>query len=135
MDEKVCYNFGRKPAGAAAGVARFAGAEYIRQQLGIEDEDIINAVRYHTVARAGMSRLEQIIYLADLTSSERDYPDVERMRRLSDRSLRKECVRHWCLQYQSSAAACAFVSGHLQGLQRIPPLEGGRLPPVEQKKL
>ena len=67
----------------------FAGAEYIRQQLGIEDEDIINAVRYHTVARAGMSRLEQIIYLADLTSSERDYPDVERMRRLSDRSLRE----------------------------------------------
>ena len=67
----------------------FAGAEYIRQQLGIEDEDIINAVRYHTVARAGMSRLEQIVYLADLTSSERDYPDVERMRRLSDRSLRE----------------------------------------------
>ena len=57
--------------------------------MGIEDEDIINAVRYHTVARAGMSRLEQIIYLADLTSSERDYPDVERMRRLSDRSLRE----------------------------------------------
>ena len=67
--------------------------------MGIEDEDIINAVRYHTVARAGMSRLEQIIYLADLTSAERDYPDVERMRRLSDRSCGKECVRHWCLQY------------------------------------
>lgn len=67
----------------------FAAAEYIRQVLKIEDEDIINAVRYHTVARAKMSRLEQIIYLADLTSKERDYPDVEKMRRLSECSLRE----------------------------------------------
>ena len=65
----------------------FAAAEYIRQVLGIEDEDIINAVRYHTVARAGMSKLEQIIYLADLTSKERDYPDAEKMREIVERSL------------------------------------------------
>ena len=67
----------------------FAGAEYIRQVLGIEDEEIINAVRYHTIARAGMSRLEQIIYLADLTSKERDYPDVDRMRQIAERSLQE----------------------------------------------
>ena len=67
----------------------FAAAEYIRQVLKIEDEDIINAVRYHTVARAKMSRLEQIVYLADLTSKERDYPDVQKMRDLSQQSLKK----------------------------------------------
>ena len=65
----------------------FAAAEYLRQVVGIEDEQIINAVRYHTTARAGMSRLEQIIYLADLTSDERDYPDVDKMRRIVRRSL------------------------------------------------
>ena len=65
----------------------FAGAEYIRQQLGIEDEDIINAVRYHTVARAGMSRLEQIIYLADFISADRHYKDVETMRAKVDEGL------------------------------------------------
>ena len=67
----------------------FAGAEYLRQVLRIEDEDIINAVRYHTIGRAGMSRLEQIVYLADLTSDERNYPDVDHMRKVVLRSLRE----------------------------------------------
>ena len=65
----------------------FAGAEYIKEVLRVEDDDIISAVRYHTVAREHMSRLEQIIYLADLTSRERSYPDVERMRDIVKRSL------------------------------------------------
>ena len=68
---------------------QMSGAAYARLELGITDPDILHAIRYHTTARRGMSLLEQIIYLADLTSSERDYPDVERMRRLSDRSLRE----------------------------------------------
>lgn len=67
----------------------YAGAIFIENQLGISDKDVLNAVRYHTTARAGMSVLEKIIYLADLTSQERDYPDVENMRRLADRDLNK----------------------------------------------
>lgn len=65
----------------------FAGAVYLRERLGIRDRDILNAVRYHTTAREGMSRLEQIIYLADLTSAERSYPDVEQLRSLTMQSL------------------------------------------------
>lgn len=65
----------------------FAGAGYIQRQLGIQDEDVVNAVRYHTVAREGMSKLEQIVYLADLTSKERNYPDVEDMRNAVEKSL------------------------------------------------
>ena len=42
-----------------------SGSAYIRVELGITDEDIINAVRYHTTGRAGMSLLEKIIFLAD----------------------------------------------------------------------
>lgn len=64
-----------------------AGAWYCENKLGIKDEDILRAVRYHTVARAGMSPLEMIVYLADLTSAERDYPDVENMRRVCGISL------------------------------------------------
>ena len=60
-----------------------AGALYARYELNETDEEIINAVRYHTSARAGMSRLEEIVYLADLVSEDRDYPDVDEMRRLS----------------------------------------------------
>ena len=51
--------------------------------LHIHDEDILNAVRYHTTGRAGMSRLEECVYLADLISEDRTYKDVGRMRRLA----------------------------------------------------
>jgi nicotinate-nucleotide adenylyltransferase len=60
-----------------------AGAYFIKKNFGIEDIDIINAVRFHTVGRAGMTRLEEIVYLGDLVSADRDYKDVEKMRRLA----------------------------------------------------
>ena len=54
----------------------------------IHDPEVIDAVRYHTTARAGMSLLETIIYLADLTSEDREYGDVGVMRRLCQEDLR-----------------------------------------------
>lgn len=64
-----------------------AGAVYVRKVLKIRDKDIVNAVRYHTTARAGMSLLEKIVYIADYTSEERDYKGVEKMRKASNVSL------------------------------------------------
>lgn len=61
-----------------------SGAVFIRYVLGVRDEDILAAVRYHTTARAGMSELEKVLYLADFTSADRDYPDVDEMRRQAD---------------------------------------------------
>lgn len=58
-----------------------SGAVFLQHVLGVEDEEIITAVRYHTTARAGMSLLEKVLYLADFTSADRDYPDVDEMRR------------------------------------------------------
>ncbi len=56
------------------------GADYIKRSLGIDDVDIINAVRYHVTARAGMSMLEKIVYLADFTSADRDFEGVDKLR-------------------------------------------------------
>ncbi len=64
-----------------------AGAVFIEHILGIRDADILSAVRYHTTGRAGMSLLETILYLADFTSADRDYPDVDVLRELTDRDL------------------------------------------------
>ena len=64
-----------------------AGAYFIKSEFSIEDIDIANAVRFHTVGRAGMTRLEEIVYLGDLISADRDYKDVEKMRKLSYSSL------------------------------------------------
>lgn len=64
-----------------------AGAVYLKEKLCLTDDEIISAVRYHTTARAGMSLLEKILYLADFTSEDRDYSGVEDMRRAVEVSL------------------------------------------------
>ena len=66
-----------------------AGARYSEQVLNIDDRDILNAIRYHTVGRAGMSRLEEIIYIADLISEDRNYKDVNKMRKYAYQSIEK----------------------------------------------
>lgn len=65
----------------------FAAAEYIQERLNITDPDIIEAVRWHTVGKANMSTFEKIIFLADLTSAERNYPGVDEVRDTVDASL------------------------------------------------
>lgn len=64
-----------------------AGAACLKGELGVTDPDLLDAVRYHTTARANMSLLEKIIYLADYTSADRKYPGAEDMRKTVDRSL------------------------------------------------
>lgn len=53
----------------------------------IEDEDILNACRYHTTGRAGMSLLEKIIFLADYIEPLRVFPGVEKVREIANRNL------------------------------------------------
>ena len=64
-----------------------AGAVYCEHELSVTDEDVLNAVRYHTSGRGNMSILEKVVYMADLTSAERNYPDADYTRDLTDDSL------------------------------------------------
>lgn len=64
-----------------------SGSVYVQTHLGIDDSDVINAIRYHTTGRKGMSLLEKIIYTADYTSAERSYSGADIMREKSRQSL------------------------------------------------
>ena len=66
-----------------------SGAVYVKYVMGIGNGEIINAVRYHTTGRAGMSLNEKVVYTADFISAERDYSDVDIMRGLAALSLDK----------------------------------------------
>ena len=55
--------------------------------LGIEDEKILDAIRYHTTGKANMTMLEQIIYLADFISADRDYKDIDIIRKETQRGI------------------------------------------------
>lgn len=64
-----------------------SGALYVEKMLGIKEKDILDSIRYHTTGRADMSLLEKVVFLADLTSSDRNYPDVDYVRELSEEDL------------------------------------------------
>ncbi len=57
-----------------------AGAVFANKHFGVTDKEMLNAIRYHTVARGGMTLLEKILYMADLISADRKYQDVDRIR-------------------------------------------------------
>ena len=64
------------------------GAYIAKTQFFVEQEDVLNAITYHTVGRAKMSKLEQCIFVADATEPGREqYPGLKRLRKLADRSL------------------------------------------------
>lgn len=69
-----------------------SGAAYIKHILGITDNEIINAVRYHTTAHENMSHFEKILYLADFTSEDRDYDDIDVMREKVDISMEEALI-------------------------------------------
>jgi len=52
----------------------------LQEYLGAVDQDILNAIAYHTTGRPGMSPLEMLIYTADCAEPERSYPGVDKLR-------------------------------------------------------
>ena len=47
-----------------------SAAGYLQYELNIEDPEILHAVRYHTTARANMTLVETIVFLADFISAD-----------------------------------------------------------------
>lgn len=69
------------------------GALLLEHEFGITDPDILSAVRYHTTGKEGMSKAEKIVYMADLTSADRNYSDVEDIRAAVNISLDEGIIR------------------------------------------
>lgn len=64
-----------------------AGAAYVRQVLGINDCEVISAIRCHTSGKAEMTALEKVLFVADFISADRTYPGVEELRRAAEKNL------------------------------------------------
>ena len=65
----------------------YVGAELIKDELHIYNEPILNAVRLHTVGAPYMTKLDQIIFMADFIEPARDFPGVEAAREVTAKSL------------------------------------------------
>jgi predicted HD superfamily hydrolase involved in NAD metabolism len=62
-------------------------AELARRELGVDDEDVLEAIRVHTVGQPGMGPVALVLYVADKIEPAREYPSVERLRILSRKGL------------------------------------------------
>lgn len=65
----------------------FVGANVIQTEVEITDPEIIQAVRYHTTGRVGMSLLEKVVCVADYIEPQRAFPGVETIRELAEKDL------------------------------------------------
>jgi predicted HD superfamily hydrolase involved in NAD metabolism len=65
----------------------FVGAVVIQTELGVTDPEILQAVRYHTTGREGMSLLEKVVCVADYIEPNRSFPGVEEIRELAEKNL------------------------------------------------
>ena len=83
-----------------------AGEVYLRNELKVTDKDILSAVRWHTTGKEDMSLLEKIIYVADLTSEDREYPDILEVRAMAEESLEKTCLRGLSFTIEDNAKKC-----------------------------
>ena len=85
-----------------------SGAAYLQVKLNITDKEILDAVRYHTTARAGMSLLEKIIYIADFISADRVYDDVDVVRELAQKSIEETMryTQHYSIKELLQKGAC-----------------------------
>jgi len=59
------------------------GAAMLPEQYQIEDEQIRQAICFHTVGGPAMTDLDKIVYLADMIEPGRRYPGVDELRRLT----------------------------------------------------
>ena len=57
-----------------------SGSAYIKFILGIEDDELLDAVRYHTTGRANMTLIEKLLYLADYIEPTRIFNDCKKIR-------------------------------------------------------
>jgi len=58
----------------------FAGAFIAKEIFNIQDIDVLNAIKYHTVGRENMSNTEKIVFISDLTSCEPSYNNIDKIR-------------------------------------------------------
>lgn len=69
------------------------GAYLVQTEAGIHDEEILNAIRYHTSGRSDMTLLEKIVYVADYIEPGRIFPGVEEVRELAQHDLDEALIQ------------------------------------------
>ncbi len=91
--EESGYNFDNTEKNSTALLHAPYGAILANEIFGIENTDVLNAVKYHTVGRPNMTLLEKIIYVADFIEPTRNFKEAELLRNLAFEDLDRAVLR------------------------------------------
>ncbi len=72
------------------------GAEIAKRTFGISDDNILQAIRYHTIGSPDMTILDKIIFLADYIEPNRDCKKINQLRNKVGQISLDEAVRIAC---------------------------------------
>ncbi|MEG1998369.1 MAG: bis(5'-nucleosyl)-tetraphosphatase (symmetrical) YqeK [Clostridiales bacterium] len=76
------------------------GAVLAQELFGVENPEILSAIRHHTIGAAAMTTLEKIIFLADLVEPGRDFAGVFDLRQLVQQDLDEAMAKALSLNLQ-----------------------------------
>lgn len=65
----------------------FAAATIAKEQFDVKDEDILEAVAYHTMGAKEMNPIAKVLYVADYIEPGRSFPGVDKARRIAYEDL------------------------------------------------
>lgn len=87
MPEAVLRVLSGDDTGIAPVQHAFAGAVLAKTEYGVRDETVLRAIRLHSTGDAGMTALDMLVYLADMTEHTRSFRGVETLRDAANESL------------------------------------------------
>lgn len=92
---------GEPSCGVPAVQHQFDGAVSAKEEFGILNESILDAVRTHTTGAPNMTTLQKLIYSADVLEPQRSYPGVEDLRRIIELDFEEgfRAVLKHCLEF------------------------------------
>ncbi len=94
LNEKVlAYEMSSIYYGNAAISHAKIAAKLVEEEFGIKDEEVLNAISYHTTGREYMPLMEKIIFIADMIEPLRTYDGIEEVRELAFIDLDLACLR------------------------------------------
>ncbi len=102
------------------------GAKVAEYEFKIVDRGVLEAIKWHTIGRVGMTTLEKIIFISDMIEPTRNFKEKKRLNEIARQDLNKamlECVRA-TVKYNVDNSRQVHPSAYelIDWLKTLPPL-------------
>lgn len=87
MQKFRCQEMGNAFKDYPAVFHSFLGAIVAKEEYGVQDEEILQAIKFHTTGRPNMNMLEKIIFVSDMIEPNRRYSGIQPIRNLVYRDI------------------------------------------------